>query len=271
MAIRDKEQAGRYYLGPSPLQILSARADYTGSESFFQKGDIVEKALGGRYDEIGLFLRTMNVGYIIVNNDISEDIQGSFLYTNTRKGDIYTAQGESFRKILLGKKIEDFGERYSLYKINDRFRNEKLYMTDDLLEFPEDFSRVEYRKDASYQYTISIKGIREEEHLVFLDPYHKLWELYLTKDREEFLVGSHDVVFGYANGWTIDPEYIKKNFPKDAYTINPDGSINLDLTLYFKPQSYFYLGLIISGTTLVLCLSYLGYIGIQSWRKRRTP
>jgi len=267
VAIRDREESNHYYLGPSPLQILAARADYTGSESFFQKGDIVEKALSGRYDEIGLFLRTMNVGYIIVNDDISEDIQGSSLYTNTQRGDIYAAQGESFRRILLGKKIEDFGGRYSLYKINDRFRNEKLYMTDDLSEFPEDFSRVEYHKDASYQYTLSIKGIREEEHLVFLDPYHKLWELYLRKDREKFLIGSPDIVFDYANGWTIDPEYIKKNFPKEAYTVNPDGSINLELTLYFKPQSYFYLGLIISGTTLILCLSYLSYDFIKRRKK----
>jgi hypothetical protein len=43
------------------------------------------------------------------------------------------------------------------------------------------------------------------------------------------------------------------------YKENPDGSIDLEFTLYFKPQSYFYLGIIISGTTLILCLSYLGY------------
>jgi hypothetical protein len=28
-------------------------------------------------------------------------------------------------------------------------------------------------------------------------------------------------------------------------------------TIYFRPQSYFYLGLIISGTTLLSCLGYL--------------
>jgi hypothetical protein len=40
---------------------------------------------------------------------------------------------------------------------------------------------------------------------------------------------------------------------------NPDGSYDINLTLYFKPQSYFYLGLIISGTTLIGCLGYLLY------------
>ncbi len=49
------------------------------------------------------------------------------------------------------------------------------------------------------------------------------------------------------------------------YKENPDGSIDIELTLYFKPQSYFYLGIIISGTTLILCLGYLGYV---FYRKR---
>jgi hypothetical protein len=49
------------------------------------------------------------------------------------------------------------------------------------------------------------------------------------------------------------------------YKENPDGSIDVELTLYFKPQSYFYLGIIISGTTLILCLGCLGY---AFYRKR---
>jgi len=68
---------------------------------------------------------------------------------------------------------------------------------------------------------------------------------------------THRLVDQYANGWTIDPEYIKQNFSKEYYTENPDGSIDVEITLYFKPQSYFYLGLIISGLTLIGCLGYL--------------
>jgi len=60
------------------------------------------------------------------------------------------------------------------------------------------------------------------------------------------------------NSFKIDPEFIKQNYA-DSYSENPDGSINLDLTLYFKPQSYFYLGLIISSATLAGCLGYLAY------------
>ncbi len=79
---------------------------------------------------------------------------------------------------------------------------------------------------------------------------------------------SHDLLNKLFNKWTIDPDYIKQNFPKEDYKENPDGSINIDLTLYFKPQSYFYLGLIISILTLIGCLGYLAcdFIG----RRRKT-
>ena len=70
---------------------------------------------------------------------------------------------------------------------------------------------------------------------------------------------AHQLVNGYANGWTIDPNYIKQNFDPSYYKENPDGSIDIELTLYYKPQSYFYLGLIVSGTTLLVCLGYLGW------------
>ncbi len=53
---------------------------------------------------------------------------------------------------------------------------------------------------------------------------------------------------GYANAWYINPE-----------KINKDGSGNFTLTIYFRPQSYFYLGLFISMITLILSISYLFY------------
>ncbi len=75
------------------------------------------------------------------------------------------------------------------------------------------------------------------------------------------------VVYDYANQWTIDPDYIKDNYSTDYYTQNPDGSVDLELTLYFKPQSYFYLGLIISGTTLMACIGYLIWDFVKNRKK----
>lgn len=41
------------------------------------------------------------------------------------------------------------------------------------------------------------------------------------------------------------------------YIENLDGSIDVELTLYFKPQSYFYLGIIVSVTTFALLILWL--------------
>ena len=72
------------------------------------------------------------------------------------------------------------------------------------------------------------------------------------------------------NSFLIDPRYIRQNLPASAYKVNPDGSLDVNLTLYFKPQSYFYVGLIVSGTTLLACLGYLGWDFAARRRKRRT-
>jgi hypothetical protein len=69
----------------------------------------------------------------------------------------------------------------------------------------------------------------------------------------------------YFNKWDISKEFIEENFDNNFYHINPDGSIDIELVLYFKPQIYFYLGLLISGTTLLTCLGYLFYIWKGRW------
>lgn len=67
----------------------------------------------------------------------------------------------------------------------------------------------------------------------------------------------HIELNGYANGWIVDPEFVRANYGPEYYSENPDGSIDMNLAIYFKPQSYFYIGLVVSGLTLVGCLSYL--------------
>jgi len=189
------------------------------------------------------------------------------------------------------EKINQFG-KLDVYKINYNYK-------------PNIYSRnTEFRRINPTKYSIKSVNINDKQDLSFLESFDKQWNLYLnpiksnSKDcnviqeynnegknikeceyTQKFFEGeelsylwkqpvfedSHKLVYDYANQWTIDPEYIKANFDKSYYKENPDGSIDIELTLYFKPQSYFYLGIIISGTTLILCLGYLGYV---FYRKR---
>ncbi|HPN54298.1 MAG TPA: hypothetical protein PLB52_00030 [Candidatus Moranbacteria bacterium] len=160
-----------------------------------------------------------------------------------------------------------------------------------------------FQYNNSEKYIISI-NLQNKQSLIFLQNFHQEWNIYLEKnnsngwcfesdkkikynnnitecqgfDKKFFEIknlyylwkkpifnDTHKIINEYANKWTIDPEYIKQNFSKEYYRENPDGSIDVEMVLYFKPQSYFYLGLIISGTTLFGCLGYLLY----DWRKRK--
>jgi hypothetical protein len=65
------------------------------------------------------------------------------------------------------------------------------------------------------------------------------------------------MVYEYANQWTIDPAYIRANYPRSYYSENPDGTIDVRMTLYFYPQSYLYLGYIVLVGILILSLGYV--------------
>ncbi len=79
---------------------------------------------------------------------------------------------------------------------------------------------------------------------------------------------NHKIAYNYANQWTLDAEYIKQNYPKEYYKENEDGTIDVKLTLYFKPQSYFYLGLLISGLTLLSLVIYLIFDFIKTRKNK---
>ena len=156
-----------------------------------------------------------------------------------------------------------------------------------------------FKKINPTKYRLYIKNIKYQQSLNFADSFHNDWHLYLKSNptddwcesqyfyqninttkckREEkmfqgdelnYLFGesifdnTHRVVNEYSNGWTIDPEYIKANYPQQYYRRYADGSIDIELILYFKPQSYYYLGLVIS------MLAFLGCFGYLTWTYRR--
>jgi len=102
---------------------------------------------------------------------------------------------------------------------------------------------------------------------------------------------AHFKLNGFLNGWYIDPAGLcamETPAPSPSFLgvhwtpvasrppraggevrsgcrVNPDGSYDMDMVIEFFPQRFFYLGLLISGTTLLSCIGYL----IYDWRRRR--
>jgi len=186
------------------------------------------------------------------------------------------------------------------YNIKYLIENNSINQIDDFL--PRIYANnLFFKKINPTKYKVYISNISEAQNLSFLESYHKYWGLYLVKNpisnwckpiefynnvqttecehTQKFFEGeelsylykksifdnNHQIVYDYANSWTIDPQYIKDNYSPEYYKQNADGSIDVEIIMYFKPQSYFYVGLIISVMVLIICLMYLTYC----WRKSK--
>jgi hypothetical protein len=262
------------YSGDNPLRnIIHKEIIYTTLEMSDNSLYSIKESLKNNStheEDLINYLKTRNVRYILNNKNsyIKEDSDpNAYNY-----------------KIL---------SRYpSLTKISE---NEKFDIYEFKDYFPRTFSNsLSFQKINPTKYHLYIKDLKNPQNLSFLESYNKDWKLYLIKKpegecnilkyyqntntsecesntrffegeelsylyKEPLFEDSHQIIYDYANGWTIDSEYIKDNYSPEYYKQNADGSIDVELVMYFKPQSYFYLGLIISGTALIICIIYLAY------------
>jgi hypothetical protein len=116
-----------------------------------------------------------------------------------------------------------------------------------------------------YDLIINTTASSQSFFLNFKQAYHPGWSLLLSSTAEK--IADHYEVNLATNGWYVDINTYCKQ--KNLCTQNPDGSYDIELTLEFFPQRWFYLGLLISGTTLVGCLGYLVYDFVKRRRTRK--
>ncbi len=178
------------------------------------------------------------------------------------------------------------GEHYSLKILeNDTFKVEYALLepiTNRLSASTQREPEITFKKINPTKYYVRVQGAKRPFWLVFSESFHKQWKIYKVqgskfkvqslfdniiadypkfgvkeaKHRQRFTpsdirylfrradIKKHYLVNGYANGWYVDP---KKLGSGEDFT----------LVLYFWPQSLFYLGLGISGVTLIGFLGYL--------------
>ncbi|NJD54638.1 MAG: hypothetical protein FIB07_17490 [Candidatus Methanoperedens sp.] len=220
-------------------------------------------------------LEEMNLRYVIVNKDEIDIFSLSPIFS------------ENFREYFLkNSKLVESNKYYDLFDIG--------------LSTPHIYNSY-FKKINPTKYNLYIENLSSSQDLIFLESFHKNWNLYLKANpsngwckeiryyaynkanecehSQTFFQGEelsylwekpvfddkHTIANEYANKWAIDPDYIKSNYPPEYYKENPDGSIDVEMVLYFKPQSYFYLGIIISTLTFVGCIGYLTW---GWWRNR---
>ncbi len=127
---------------------------------------------------------------------------------------------------------------------------------------------------------VHVKAAATSFFLAMTESYHDQWQLQLNNGEIHGLVNSwwpfakpdrvadeyHYQLNGFLNAWYVDTEELCE--VKQLCTKNADGSYNIEFVIEFWPQRWFYLGLLISGTTLIGCLGYLGYEGVKRIRRK---
>ncbi len=269
-----------YYTGDNPLRnIINKEVIYSAflkeKNTLFIKSILYNKNITP--DDFESYLKKYNIQYIINNKNsyVAQDI-------NPYNYDYHLIEKYNFIEKIY---TDNYLDLYYFSGFYPRIYSENIF----------------FKKINPTKYGLYFTDLKFSQNLSFLESYHKDWKLYLVKNSssewckplefhnntnttecertQKFFEGeeliylwkkpifdnTHTRVYDYANQWTIDSDYIKSHYSKDYYTENVDGSINIELVMYFKPQSYFYLGLIISGTTVIFCIIYL----IYNWRKDR--
>jgi hypothetical protein len=131
---------------------------------------------------------------------------------------------------------------------------------------------------------VAITGASKPFLLVMSEQYHPDWHIVLGNAADtrtstyipwatqlELPSQDHLEINAFENGWYIDPRLICTAHPSTC-TQGTDGSYDLSLGIQFSGQRWFNLGLLISGTTALACVSTL--IGLLTrhgitTRKRR--
>ena len=176
------------------------------------------------------------------------------------------------------------------------FQKEFLTRFSSLLSQPLHVPEVSYRRVSPVKYEIQLKNIKAAFPLIFLEKYHIGWGLYANKYSDDFkltndkklihradnslpsranqtvVIDASDISYllnkpifnddhimanGYANAWIIDPGAFAKTHSVNYYKQNTDGTIDINLTMYFSLQSVYYLGLLISLSSFLVGLTCL--------------
>lgn len=173
------------------------------------------------------------------------------------------------------------GKGFYIYKINNR-------CTSNLIQISEaNKTSVTYQIINPIKIKILIKNLKNKITLTFLNNFQQTWKLYISEYNNDFflrnellnsntypkkaiLVEGDELEYlfkkplfaetqksskNWANQWTIDPQSIRNSNSK--YQENSDGSINIQLTLYFEAQNYFYIGILIFGGVVIIIILIL--------------
>lgn len=165
-----------------------------------------------------------------------------YLYSGTNKNGSASVK---YRNFTMKRVAKTFAENLLITGDTNKDKNQKV-SSDEL---------------APHLYRVKAASAKKGFFINFMEPYHDGWELYIGDNNKSVL--PHMTANMYTNGWYVDVDKMCREL--NLCKQNADGTYDIEMIAEFIPQRWFYVGLIISGTTLLGCITYL----IYDWRKRR--
>ena len=266
------ENPNNVFIGTSPVKLFTGVNDFSGDLSFTSNSwDNLNLYIQKRdYVKLNQFLERHNINYIFNVKDIPDELKKSYLFNI----EALALQDSKLLEAITSRKVVVSSEgNYELYSA----KNKSTLLIS---------KNIQFQKNSSVKYKLYFKNLKSPENLIFLDSFSAGWKLFLERNpkpidcekisedkagniteckkfeeffrlndlaftwRKSVFNNSHATVFDYANAWTVDPKKIISEYPESFYTTNGDGSINTEMTLYFRPQNYFYMGIAISIFTI---------------------
>jgi hypothetical protein len=235
------------YVGTSPFKFMTGINDLTGMDSYNHSlSSTIQRLIKQRkYNEFLSLLTQINSGYIIVVNNIPQEVLHSYLFDK----EYMKYQDNNLLRAITAKEIlRSTQGNYVLYKL----KNKTAILASD--------TNIKYSRLNPVTYKINFKNLKGSHNLVFKETFHPGWEL-LIKNKPIFN-NSHKELLPYGNKWTINADEIKKSFDNSFYKTNNDGSIDVSIQLYFTYQNYFYAGCVM---TILFIVS--GLFVYKRWNK----
>lgn len=273
------------FAGTSPVKIFSGINDFSGDLSFpsYESNNVAKYIKEKDYKSLEKIFREYNISYLFVTKNVPQEVKDSYLFNKS----ILHTQDKDFIQHLTDKKLlTSSNENYELYSLKQK---------QSTLQ-PQNIS---YMKINPTTYLVHVSHLKNNQKLIFLDSYHTQWRLYpllyqdkkwcfqkypiftnqqeckgnsqlingkeLTTIFHKSLFENTHIIYNQRNNqWTLAIPTIQ-NLGNNYYKTNADGTIDTEFLLYFSSQSYFYVGSVISGGTVII----LSILTLFQSRKRR--
>lgn len=240
--------------------LLSSMAHFWGPDVVAYNFDDKTKSEGEKLmdylatDQARRLLSTSSVGYMPVF--IQDDPSFQSIRRDTGKDGSYITG--RMDKIPYLVKANIGTKNIALYVMSDYKPHLYLTMEPETLKKDVPYSTIDFRMINPSEYSLNIKNLSKPVHLNFTELYDPNWKIHVGKfnwwevllSKNYFLpdpIHSQNAV--RFNQFYLDPKKICSNTP-----------CNFEATLYAKPQSYLYLGLILSGGVLALTIGSVFYL-----------